>query len=574
MDTSTKSSASRNARGLKLATTVAVTVACLGTAEAQDSADRIGERFEQRSEPKSVFRPDVPAGESTPETKSLVQEVFTLREISVTGSSVYDEADFADLIAPYLNKDIGLQDLQKLAGEITARYGNDGYPYSRAYIPPQDVTGGVGEIKVLEAFIDEVIIEGELRDEFKRFEYFAAQIKAMRPIHTPTLERYLLLAKDLAGVDVKSTLRASKTTQGASTLILQLDAQPELLGFLSIDNRGTNATGPIQITPGISVSNPFGYFSQTNLLVATTSTTKELRYFALSNSTPISNEGTTLESGATYSLSHPGTDALVALNQHSRSASVSLGIKHPSIRSQHKNLSFSAKLDLKNSDSYSAGAKVSGDRTRVFRAGVDFDYADAYSGVNQLSVEWSQGINGLGAISGDSALKSRADGAPEFNKMTFSASRTQLLKALHPDLEGWTLFAALEGQFAGNALLSSEECGIGGKDFGRAYDSSEITGEHCAALSLEARRSLDTSANEFFRSAQSYFFYDAGQAENKNPSAANPRRRSLASAGAGLRFTLPHASSFNVEFAKPLTRDVANKGNQDVRFFANFSIRF
>ena len=45
--------------------------------------------------------------------------------------------------------------------------------------------------------------------------------------------------------------------------------------------------------------------------------------------------------------------------------------------------------------------------------------------------------------------------------------------------------AALSGQWASGPLYSSEEFGYGGKNFGRAYDQSELTGDHGVAASVE-----------------------------------------------------------------------------------------
>ena len=71
--------------------------------------------------------------------------------------------------------------------------------------------------------------------------------------------------------------------------------------------------------------------------------------------------------------------------------------------------------------------------------------------------------------------------------------------------------------------------------------------------------------------AQLYGFYDAGIVWNDN-AAPGAGDATLNSAGAGLRFNLPHQLFLSYEAAKPLTRTPAIPGDKDVRHF--FSLSF
>jgi len=361
--------------------------------------------------------------------------------------------------------------------------------------------------------------------------------------------------------DIKPILKSSEKNLGASTLVLQV-SEKNISGFISVDNRGTEASGPVQVTQGFTISNPVGYFSSTNVIYATTTETKELGYLSLDHSETINSEGTKLRFSVINSKSSPGTELLESVDQKSNSKTVSVTISHPIIRSRQKNISLYGSLVAKNSESFTLGEKISEDKLRVIRLGVNFDYADSFGATNQVLLEYSHGLKGIGASDNTSTLKTRADGLVDFNKATLYLSRTQTFS-------NWQLHTALNSQYSKDALLSGEECGIGGKQFGRAYDSSELSGEHCIALGFEARYPLGFR-NNIVENIQAYAFLDVGQVKNIGVLESE----NLASTGTGLRFGFAKNISGSIELAKPLTREVANQGNKKPRLFASLSMNF
>jgi len=173
---------------------------------------------------------------------------------------------------------ISVADIYTLANQITAKYGADGYTLSRALVPEQQIDqGGIIRIQVIEGFIEDVQINGEIEDKRGFFDYYKAQILAERPIRTLTLERYLLLADDLPGFTVRSVLRRSPQTRGAAILIVEVSEKP-FSGALSIDNRGTDPVGPIQIDNSVTVSNPIGFYDETSLRYVNASLSDELHF--------------------------------------------------------------------------------------------------------------------------------------------------------------------------------------------------------------------------------------------------------------------------------------------------------
>ena len=140
-------------------------------------------------------------------------KVFVLVEgVEVTGSTVYDKKQFAELYAGMIGQRVSLAAVYALAQKITSRYGNDGYVLSRAIVPPQQLNpnGAIVHIEVIEGYIDRVEWPPQLHRYRDFFTAYAAKITAARPVNIRTIERYLLLAGDLPGLKFKTSLRPSE----------------------------------------------------------------------------------------------------------------------------------------------------------------------------------------------------------------------------------------------------------------------------------------------------------------------------------------------------------------------------
>lgn len=553
----------------------AVGFIALQNAFAQEDVGRIEKRFEKPPEPKSSRQPLVfPINEQVPPAQAAALR-FTLKELAIKGNTAFSAADLAPLYADLLGKGISLKDIYALRDALTAKYGNAGFGLSKAIVPEQRIQAqGLVSIEIIEGFVDEVIIEGGDSAQQEFLAYAAEKIKAERPLNARTLERYLLLTNDRFAIKLTSTLKPSAKTPAASTLILKVEPAPKLEGGASLDNRGTEAVGSKQLNANLAVNGLSGRASQTALNYATTERGSELQYVALSHTEVLSKEGTALTLGWNGSNSAPGTPTLLALDNRSVSRAWSLKLSHPFIRTRQENLSAYGKYDQKDTDSQSLGALVSQDKVRSLRFGLNYDRADAWEGVNQALVEVSFGLRGFGAGSFDSPLKSRADAKPDYQKLTATLARNQELSYFSPKLARFSVNASVMGQYSGNGLYSSEECGLGGQQFGRAFDSSEILGDQCLAASLELRYGPATDGTPF-KYAQFYGFYDAGYIRNVNPVVVtDPLQKSLASAGLGLRLGIGPYVSASLEAAQPLRRDVANLGNRNARAFATLSAKF
>jgi hemolysin activation/secretion protein len=130
-----------------------------------------------------------------------------------------------------------------------------------------------------------------------------------------------------------------------------------------------------------------------------------------------------------------------------------------------------------------------------------------------------------------------------------SASRVQAVKG------PFSLYGIVQGQWAFNPLLASEQFTFGGSQLGRGYDVAELIGDKGLAGSLELR--YDLAVGKVLQNLQLYAFYDAGMIWNFKFIGGTPRKLSGTTTGVGTRFYFTKFVSGNFMWTQTLTKQVA-----------------
>ncbi len=532
-------------------------------------ASRVGGQIAPMSTTSSAaIGGKVSAGGALVAPKGAEKVKFTLKTVKVEGQTVYEPAAIEPLYADMLGKTVTLADIYSLADRLTAKYRNDGYILSQVIIPPQTIDGGTVRLQVVEGFVDQVSIQGSTQRNIAYLNGFADKIRAAKPLNSKTLERYLLLMNDLAGVQARAVLSPSPRTPGASDVTL-IVSQKAYDAFMQIDNRGSRYLGPLQLNLGTRLNNITGFYEGVNFQVVTAPDgwpDRELSFGGITWSQPLNHEGTKLTAGASITSTHPGY-TLSPFDVDGIAKSVNLELSHPFIRSRNTNLYAGLRfnyLDTHRNDNLGLGTTE--DRLRVLRLNGTYQFADSLLGVNNLTAEISKGVNLFNASNAGDAGLTRANGDPRFFKGTAEITRTQRIN------QTFEAYAAATGQLSANTLLASEEFGVGGVTYGSAYDNSEITGENGVAGRLELRaNNLIKAPVDFW---QLYGFYDVGKVWDRDNAVATQRRRSLASAGAGTRININEHFAGTFELAVPLTREVETENDNNPRLFGSLTGKF
>jgi len=479
-------------------------------------------------------------------------------------------------VEPFQNRNGTLLDVFQAAAALTAFYGDNGFLLSRVIVPPQEFEPGsaVITLQVIEGYVDRVTLPGDLGSRERLLEQHARNIEASRPLNADQLEREILLANDIPSLAVQSNLSASPTTPAASTLTLTTKDDPGGWG-LRLDNRGSDASGPIQFTVSGQVNNLLGFNEKlsgglTLAGPADNGARPELAYAFVGYDQVLNASGLRFSFDANYSHGDPASAVLTALDYETKGLNASVALAYPFIRTRPRNLTGTLAFDFKNSESTNFAGVASEDRLRILRAELSFDNADQYNGTNQVRLAFHKGIEGLGSTSSTNPNASRTPGEVDFFRATLDLSRTQALG------NGFSLHGGVFGQWTNDPLLSSQECGFGGPQYGRGYDSSVITGDTCVKGMVEMRYNIP--AGEFTQGlglgyTQVYAFADAGRIRNIGSPVGTPSSDTASSAGLGVRFGLGRMS-FDVSAAKPLSTPGSIAVDDDWQGFFSLSAQF
>jgi hemolysin activation/secretion protein len=530
------------------------------------SPGQLKNRVERTKEPKGVFRAVVPLPEKRLPGEEAKKIRFVLAGTVIVGSTVYKPEELLPLYRDLIATKISLADMYAVTDKITAKYNADGYLLTEVIIPPQKAEFGVVRIEIIEASIEEVTLRGEVKGDQSLLLALGRKITASKPLRRDTLERYILLINDLPGVSAEPSLAPIAGQRGSFAMTIDIS---HMLadGQLGLDNRGSKSVGPFQLQAVANLNSLFGNYENIRLTVIETTQFQELQYASVDYSHPLNAEGTVASVSVWLNKSEPG-GLFETSDIDSTGRQISLTVSTPIIRMPKEFLQVSGRFEISRYATETTGAITSKDRTRVIRAALNYAVTNVGGSSTRIGGEISQGLNIFNARESGSVNLSTTNGRSDFTKVTFQGSRHQILGA------GFSILGAFKGQYSASSLLSSEQFAFGGSQFGRAYDPSEITGDHGIASKLELQYILPIKS-EILKQTQLYTYFDRGDIWTMTPDSGEKHHQSGAAVGGGVRYSLGGGISGYLELAKPLTRAIAERDQEsgnNIRIFFQLAI--
>lgn len=484
-------------------------------------------------EEETPLTPQIPSG--------LDSSPFTLKTVNIEGATAFSDSQLADIYAPYLGQQVTLDIAYRIAGRITERYRASGYFLSLASVTDRDAKAGIVRIKITEGYIGEVELRDAMADNHV-VQAYIDQVKLEKPISSKALESFLLRLNDLPGLSFRAVLARANMVDEAAVKLVLIPTQKQGRGTITVDNYGSRFLGPNEAI--LSYSTSLYPLAQTNVSVITSLPVDELNSGSIEHSVVVAPD-IIVGVNASYTDAHPGYN-LEVFEINSDSTSLGFYAKYQWIRQRQENLALKLAFEGRHSTTELLGIPFTRDDIRVLRASANYDKSDNWRGNSMLNIIISQGIDGLGASRQGDINLSRAEAKPDFTKAEFNVSRLQGFG------DSWSALVSVSGQAANGALYSAEEFGYGGQGFGRAYDSSELTGDHGVSGSVEVRYGGFDNIGQINLSP--YVFYDAGAVWNVDRGQLS--EESASAAGAGIRFSTRWDMTGNLSLAWPLTRQI------------------
>lgn len=510
----------------------------------------------------------VPTAPPTKAPSGAASILFTVNEIQIVGATALSPEQLADTYADLVGTRISLSELYGVANAITAKYAAAGYALCFALVPAQAIKNGVVRIQVIEGFVARIVLENKHPAVPPVVGAYGWRLLHSRPLRTADLERYLLLANDIPGYTAKAVfdrLPDRNAAPGATQLILHIDRRVAD-ATITADNRGSRTLGSLRGDAFVSLRSLFGLGEEIQFHTLQSVQPGLLNYYSGLFSLPIDGEGTRLTESLSYSNTLPTIAALGAGNFRGTTLIANWNVEHPLVRSRAESWWASMGFTAKSLDGSVLDVPDSEDRIYIANIATT-SMTNADTSTTYVHFTINQGLPVFGATTSTSPLRSRASGSGVYTSAVFDLARRQ-------DIWGpFDTLISLNGQWASRGLLASEQCGYGGAAYGRAFDDSELVGDECVMGSAEARFApfaLLGGQPRFLPLLQLYGFYDAGMVWEKGAILSGEKQSEIGqSCGGGLRVGLSIGLSASVEYAQPLTHDVADNGSRHGRIFAS-----
>jgi hemolysin activation/secretion protein len=456
---------------------------------------------------------------------------FRLRSLTLEGADTLPPAALEPLWRDRIGAEISLADLYRVAEAIDEAYLRAGY-FSMTIVPVQDFTSGRVTLRVYESYVTSVKITSAIPGIEQRLAPYIARIVAMSPIRIKEAERILSLMSDLAGLEIEGRFIRPEIPSGGGALELDVGFD-RWSGMIGLDNLGSEAVGPLELSGAVAFNDLLGLFETTNLVAVTVpDAPSEMALLQLTQDIPIGHDGLSAGYGFTYIDQRPDIDGLdIAVKTRIATAS----LRYPFIRTLDHNLFGQIEINARNDDVDVAGAPGQQSRARWLVASLSYDRA-LDLGAIAAGFGLGQGLGGERA----------RPAVPEDYRFA-----TADLDYNRPLGELTTLRIRAKGQYASTPLPAATQFSVGGDPYGWAFDGGSLAGDSGAAAAIEISRAVETGFPRL-PGLSITGIADYGVAWN-NDARADYARDTLGSIGIGVSGMVSDRVTFQVLAATPWT---------------------
>ncbi|WP_129794517.1 ShlB/FhaC/HecB family hemolysin secretion/activation protein [Sphingosinicella sp. CPCC 101087] len=446
-------------------------------------------------------------------------------------------------------------------------------------IPEQSLADGRAAFRVVLGRLVAVRVRGDAGRSERLVAAYLRRLTEDEVFNREAAERYLLLAGDLPGYDVRLTLRSAGAGPGELVGEVAVLHSPATL-VASVQNYGSEALGRFGGLLSAELYGLTGLGDRTTLTAFTTLDFDEQQTLQLGHDFRIGSDGLVVSAQVTGSWGRPET-GLADVDVDSETLFATLQATYPFLRTRQASIRGSIGFDLVDQDVDFNDAPLTRDRLRVLFGRLTFDSADpdslAYrNGYSPAEPRWAgrglievrHGVDVFGASPDcrPAPAECLAAGAQSPSRIFADPTATLVRYAGAAEFRpvpAVTIAVEARAQYSARPLLAFEEFSAGNFTIGRGYDPGAILGDSGIGSSIELRlgRLAPMTRNDL--AVQPYVFVDVARVWNEDPGVAGDR---LASAGGGLRALWGDRVQADMTVAIPLERVGLQADRGDVRF--------
>ena len=541
----------------------------------------------QRQEPPRVTL-DVQGGvERAPcalDRPEYANLTFTLNEVAFDDLRGLSADDLRPAYANLVGQTLPVARICEIR-DRAARILNDAGYVAAVEVPEQRIAGGVLRFRVVMARLTALRVRGDAGRAEQRIASYLERLTGREVFNRYEAERYLLLAGDLPGYNVRLALRSAGTVRGEVIGEVIVQRLPALVD-LTIQNLGSRELGRWGALARAQLFGLTGLGDRTLIAAYTTADFDEQQTLQVAHDFRIGGDGLTFGAPATVAWAHPDLGD-PAIDIRSRTIFATVEASYPFIRQQRRNLVGTIGLDYVDQDVEFVDIPINRDRLRVAfarlaaeaiglsRTDARFTPAEPVWRIG-ATVEARQGLDILDASEpcGPFLAACLIVGVVPPTRLeadpTAFVLRTTLDFELRPT-RGIAFAGAMRAQYSDRPLLSFEEFSAGNYTIGRGYDPGAILGDRGVSLRGEIRFGSAFPRTRTELAVQPFVFVDQAWAWNEErlfPIA----RQEVTSIGGGIRIAYGDSIRAELMIAAPLDRTLLQP-QRDPRILLSITTR-
>ncbi|KAB0635527.1 sugar transporter [Burkholderia stagnalis] len=547
---------------------LAVTAAAGATQAQTRVAGNPLDALPQINAPKKGPNVTVQVAPQAPQLQELLSRHLTPTTFQVEGVKSVPFEEISRRFTPLVGKDITIGELIETANGVTKLYQERGYALSFAFIPAQTFDSGVVHVTVVEGYVSDVKVTGKPGAMESKIRAIAAHITADRPLRRATFERYVNTFGLLPGVSVKANVPPPQTTDGATTLELNVERKAFNISS-GIDFNHPGVQGLITATENGLTS--FG--EQLSISALVPPGRDKVTYVAFSGAVPVGSSGlVTRLDASTYRgkpTDNPGLPSYV--ERTVKNEKLGLSASYPLLLNNQRSLLGTVSgYASHNEDRYQnqiTGATLE-NRSQVRVLQMQLDYTSVGpKQVRKLSVNVAKGFDILGASkSQDITVGNTTTSLPSPISLTFVRTG-----ATYTQTNEWPFrigtSVSLTGQYSPDSLPTSEQISFGAQRYALGYQPGETSGDSGWGMSLEVNRAFSPGWT-YLKTITPYVAYDMARVYLH---AGTPQPNRLSSVGIGVRLSDSRYYNLDLSVAKPVGDAPVESASRSPRINAAFS---
>jgi hemolysin activation/secretion protein len=511
---------------------------------------------------------------------------FTVNSVAFDDLKGLAAEDLRPAFAEYVGTEQPVAVICEIRDRAATILRNAGY-VAAVEVPEQRIADGNVRFQVLMARLTGIRVRGDAGRAERTIAGYLGRLTGQQVFNRFEAERYLLLAGDIPGYDVRLSLRSAEAGRGeviGEVAVLRSAAEIDL----NIQNFGSRDLGRFGGLLRGQFYGLTGLGDRTSIAIFATADFEEQQTLQVGHDFRVGSEGLTFSGAFTYAWAEPDIDD-PNLRVTARTLIGTAEASFPFLRSQAETARGAIGFDLINQRVRLNGLPISRDRLRVAFLRLDADATDPQSLVGALgysaaeprwrvsgSLQARQGLDVFDASEpcGPTFARCTGVGRVPLSRLegdpTSTVLRGEVFGEYRP-VRAITFALGVRAQLSSDPLLSFEEFSAGNYTVGRGYDPGSLLGDNGVGAQLEARFGsiLPTSADR--PSVQPYVFLDAAKIDNEDRLVADDDNE-LFSAGAGLR-GIYRGATLDVAFAVPLKRAGLQTERPDPRLLISLTTR-